>query len=63
MIQQARGEGLMIFWHAELVGWIVRRKQSAEKTKEFASKNETYIANLHGSIRAPWSWSPQGMSV
>ena len=64
MIRQVGDEGFMIFWHTELLmGWIVCRKQSVEESIEFASAYETDIANLHGLIRVPWTWSPQGMSV
>jgi len=63
MIQQIWDEGLMIFWHAEVVGWMVCWKQGVEKTMETALAYETDIAYLHGSIRFPWSWPPQGMPV
>ena len=63
MIQQVGYEGLMIFWHAEFVGWIVRGKQGVEKTMEIASAYEADIANLHGPIWILWTWPPQGMSV
>ena len=53
----------MIFWHPELLGWIICWKQSVEKTMEIARAYETDIANLHGLIRFPWTWPPQGMSV
>ena len=63
MIQQGGNEGFMIFWHASLMGWIVRWKEGIEETMEFASSYETDIANLHGPIRISWTWPPQGMSV
>ena len=53
----------MIFWHAELVGWIVCWKQGVEKAMEVASAYETDVANLHGPIRVPWTRPPQCMSV
>jgi hypothetical protein len=48
----------MIFWHAELVGWIIGWKQGVEKTMEVAPAYETDIANLHGPMRDPWTWPP-----
>ena len=30
---------------------------------EFSSAYETHVADLHRSIRAPWSWLPQSMSI
>ena len=57
-IQQVENKRLMIFWHAELVGWIVCWKQGIEKTMEIASTDEADIANLHGPIRVPWTWPP-----
>jgi hypothetical protein len=53
----------MIFWYAELVGWIVCWKQGIEKTMEFASPYETDVADLHRPIRVPWTWFPQSMSI
>jgi hypothetical protein len=63
MIRQGGGEGLMMFWHAELLGWIICWKQGIEKTMEIAFAYETDIANLNASIWVPWTWPPQGMSV
>jgi hypothetical protein len=53
----------MMFWNAELLGWIVCWKQSVEKTMEIASANETDIANLHWLIWVTWTWPPHGMSI
>jgi hypothetical protein len=63
MIQQFGDEGLMIFWHAKLVRWIVCRKQGVEKTMKIASSYETDIAYLNGPIWVTWTGPPQGMSV
>ena len=63
MIRQLGDEGFIIFWDAELLGWIVCWKQSVEKTMEIASANETNIANLHWLIWVTWTWPPQGMSI
>ncbi len=63
MIRQVGDEGLMVFWHAALVGWIVCWKQGVEKTMEFASAYETNVADLHRLIRVPWTRLPQGMSI
>lgn len=63
MIQQVGNERFMIFWHAELVGWIVCWKQGVEKTMEIAVAYKADIANSHGPIRVSWTWPPQGMSV
>jgi len=52
----------MVFWHAELVGWIICREQSVEKTVEFASSYETNVTDLYGSIRVPWVRLPQCMT-
>ena len=63
MIRQVGFEWFMIFWHTAFMGWVVLWKQGVEKTMEFASAYETNVANLHGLIRVPWTWLPQGMSV
>jgi hypothetical protein len=63
MIRHVGDERLMIFWHAELVGWIICWEHGVEKTMESATASETDIANSHGQIRVPWTWHPQGMSV
>jgi hypothetical protein len=57
MIGQTGDKGFMIFWHAELVGWIVCWQQSVKKTFEFAFAYETDVADLNGTI-----WLPQCMS-
>jgi hypothetical protein len=62
-IRQGGDKWFMIFWHAELVGWIICWKQGVEKTMEFASAYETDVADFHGRIWCPWTWLPQGMSV
>jgi hypothetical protein len=41
---------LIIFWHAEVVGWMVRGKENIEKTVESAFACETNVANVHGAI-------------
>jgi hypothetical protein len=53
----------MMFWHAELVRWVICRKQGIEKAMEIASADETDIANVHGPIWVPRTRPPQGMSV
>jgi hypothetical protein len=63
MIRQFGDEGFMILWHAELVGWIVCRKQSVEEAMEIASAYESNITYLHRPIWVTWTWPPQGMSV
>ena len=63
MIQQVGDEGLMIFWYASLVGWIVCWEQGVEKTMKFDSEYETNVADLHGLIWFPWTRLPQGMSI
>ena len=63
MIKQGGDEGLIIFWHSSLMRRIIGWEQGVEKTMEFASAYETNIANLHGPIRVPRTWPPQGMSV
>ena len=63
MIQQVGDEGLMIFWYASLVGWIVCWEQGVEKTMKFASEYETNVTDLHGLIWFPWTRLPQGMSI
>ena len=61
MIQQAGDKWFMVFWHTELVGWIVCWQQGVEKTVEFASAYETNVTELHGPIRVPRVRLPQGM--
>ena len=56
-------EGFMIFWHAELLGWIICRKQGTEKKVESALAYETDVPDLHGPIWISWTWFPQGISV
>ena len=63
MIRQFEDEWLMIFWHAELVGWIVCWKQGIENTTKIAFAYETNVANLHRHIRVPWTWLPQSMTI
>ena len=55
-------EGFMIFWNAELMGWIVCWKQDVERRKT-ASAYETNVADLHRPIWFSWIWLPQGVSV
>jgi len=50
MFRWGEGKRLMILWYAELLGWVVCRKQSIEKTVEFASAYIAYVADLHGTI-------------
>jgi hypothetical protein len=52
----------MIFWHAELVRWVVCWQQGVEKTVEFACTYETDVADLHWPIWVPWVRLPQCMS-
>ena len=63
MFGQGGYEGFMIFWYAELVGWIVCWKQGVEKGIKSASAYETDVADLHGPIRFSWIWLPQCVSV
>jgi hypothetical protein len=51
MVGQTGDKRLMIFWYAEPVGWMVRRKERVEKTMESASAYETDVANLHRAIQ------------
>ena len=62
VLQQAGHKGFMIFWHAELVGLIVRRQQGIEKSVEFTFAYEADVADLHGPIRIPWGRVPQCMT-
>jgi hypothetical protein len=41
----------MVFWYAELVGWMVRGKKGIEESVESAFTYETYVANLHEVIQ------------
>lgn len=50
MIRQGGDEGFMIFWDAELLGWIVCWKQGAEKAVESTPAYEANVADLHGPI-------------
>ncbi len=63
VIDQLGNKGFMIFWHTVFMGWVVCWKHGIEKTVEFASTYETNVTDLHGSIRFPWTWLPQSMSV
>ena len=56
-------EGFMIFWYAELVGWIVCWKQDVEKRIKSALAYETDVADLHRPIWFSWIWLPQCVSV
>jgi len=47
---QTRFEWLIIFWHAEVVGWMVCGKENIEKAVESAFACETNVANVHGAI-------------
>jgi hypothetical protein len=53
----------MIFWHAELVGWVVCWEEGVEKTMEIASAYKTDIAYLNRPIWVPWTRPPQSMSI
>jgi hypothetical protein len=50
MVGQTGNKRLMVFWYTELVGRMVRGKESIEKAVESASAYETDVANLHGEI-------------
>ena len=63
MIVQGEDEGFIIFWHAELLGWIVCWKQGAKKAVESAFEYETNVADLHGPIWIFWPWLPKCISV
>ena len=63
MIQRGGDKRLIIFWHAELVGWMIGWKQGVEKTVEFASTYKTDVADLYRPIWSPRTWFPEGMSV
>ena len=58
MIRQGGDEGFMMFWHTEILGWIICWKQGAEKMAESALEYKTNVANLHGSIWVSWTWLP-----
>jgi hypothetical protein len=54
----------MILWHSEsAMGWMVCRKQSIEKTVEFAFAYVADVADFHRAIKPPWVWLPQSMSI
>ena len=63
VIGEIGDERFMIFWYTILVGWMVRREESVEKTVESAFAYEADVANLHGAIRGLWTRVPQGMTV
>ena len=63
MIGQFGDKWFMIFWYAELVGRMVRGKESIEKAVESAFTYETNVADLYGTIEPRWTGFPQGMAV
>ena len=63
MIRHGGDKRFIIFWHAELVGWMICWKQGIEETVEFASTYETNVADLYRPIWSPRTWFPEGMSV
>ena len=58
MIRHGGDEGFMIFWHTELLRWMVCRKQGTEKAVESALAYETDVADLHRPIWVCWTWLP-----
>ena len=53
----------MIFWYTEIVGWMVRGKESIEKTVESTFPYKTDVTNLHGGIQFRGTGLPQSMPV
>ena len=53
----------MVFWHAELVGWIVRGKEGVKKAVKFTPPDEPDVADFNGPNWSHWTWVPQGMSI
>ena len=63
MIGQFGDKWFMIFWYAELVGRMVRGKESIEKAVESAFAYETDVANLNRAMLPRWPGLPQSMAV
>jgi len=63
MIRQVRDKRYMVLWHAELVGWMIRRKKGIEKAVELSPAHETNVTDFHGLVRSRWIWVPQGMTI
>jgi hypothetical protein len=63
MTGQFEDKWFVIFWYAELVGWMIGGKKSVEETDESAFVYKTDIANLHGTMQARRTGLPQGMAV
>jgi hypothetical protein len=53
---------VMLRQRYSLVGCIIRRKQSVEKTVECALAHVTDVANLHWAMLSLRTWLPQGIS-
>ena len=53
----------MVFWYAELVGWMVRGKKGIEESVESAFTYETDVANLDWAMQPRWTGLPQSMAV
>jgi hypothetical protein len=60
MVRKTRDKWLVVFWYTELVGRMVRGKESIEKAVESAPAYETDVANLHGEIRLRRTGIPKG---
>ena len=53
-----------MFWYTErAMGWMICGEQGIEETVEFALAYVADIADLHGAVKPPWAWLPQGMSI
>jgi hypothetical protein len=45
----------IVLWHTELMGWIVFREKSIEKTAEFEPVYETDVADFTRLSRSSWT--------
>jgi hypothetical protein len=58
VIRRLGDERFVTLWHAEHVGWIVRRKEGVKKRTEFATVDETDVADVHRPVRPDRPWVP-----
>lgn len=58
LVRKGVDETFKIFWHAELLGWIVCRKQGTKKMAESALVYETNVADLYRPIWVSWPRLP-----
>jgi len=63
IVGQTRDKRLIMLWYTNLVGRMVRRKESIEETVESAFAYETDVTNFYGTIQSRWPRLPQSMSV